>query len=397
MIRTLISLAAALLLAGGATAGAYELGAGDVLELRVRHLLDEPDRVIVDPDGEIPVPMLDMLAVAGYTPAEAAAEIRRLYLARNLLVAPDLTLSLVEARPVYVEGDVREPGAYPYEAGMTVQQAVARAGGYRSALFPSDPAIIASDARASLESAARDRLAATLRAARLEAELAGAGTFPNPTPEDPAAEGPYLSELKALAIAGAHWRVESAELARSVAIADEEIAAIDARKREIETLVGLREAEVARYRDLTRRGIQPVPLLHDAERNASASRAELLEQDVLVAQARERRTAADLALKNRTADREMSLLEGIAANSAEAARQRAEGASAAFKLAYASGLDRSAPGAAGGLPITLGLKHRGSPESLPASEDTVLTPGDTLKVTVPLPEGFAASLARPEG
>jgi polysaccharide export outer membrane protein len=36
---------------------------------------------------------------------------------------------MVEYRPFYIHGEVKKPGGYPYQPGMTVNQAIALAGG----------------------------------------------------------------------------------------------------------------------------------------------------------------------------------------------------------------------------------------------------------------------------
>ena len=36
---------------------------------------------------------------------------------------------VVEYRPFYIHGEVKNPGGYPYQPGMTINQAVALAGG----------------------------------------------------------------------------------------------------------------------------------------------------------------------------------------------------------------------------------------------------------------------------
>ena len=36
---------------------------------------------------------------------------------------------MIEYRPFYIHGEVKKPGGYPYQPGMTINQAVALAGG----------------------------------------------------------------------------------------------------------------------------------------------------------------------------------------------------------------------------------------------------------------------------
>ena len=38
-------------------------------------------------------------------------------------------MGIVQYRPFYIHGEVKKPGGYPYQPGMTVNQAIALAGG----------------------------------------------------------------------------------------------------------------------------------------------------------------------------------------------------------------------------------------------------------------------------
>ena len=40
-----------------------------------------------------------------------------------------MTVSVVEYRPVYIGGEVKAPGGYPYKPGLTMDRAIALAGG----------------------------------------------------------------------------------------------------------------------------------------------------------------------------------------------------------------------------------------------------------------------------
>ena len=46
------------------------------------------------------------------------------------LVNPDVTVSIKEHRPFYVDGEVKKPGGYSYHPALTVRKAVALAGGF---------------------------------------------------------------------------------------------------------------------------------------------------------------------------------------------------------------------------------------------------------------------------
>ena len=50
-------------------------------------------------------------------------------LADGYLVNPDVSVSISKYRPFFIIGGVQEPGAYEYQADMTISKAIALAGG----------------------------------------------------------------------------------------------------------------------------------------------------------------------------------------------------------------------------------------------------------------------------
>ena len=48
----------------------------------------------------------------------------------DYLKKPDITITIVEYRQFYVNGEVDKPGGYSYREGMTVQRAITLAGGF---------------------------------------------------------------------------------------------------------------------------------------------------------------------------------------------------------------------------------------------------------------------------
>ena len=45
------------------------------------------------------------------------------------LVNPSVNVTVVEYRPFFINGEVRSPGGYPYQPGLTLDKAIALAGG----------------------------------------------------------------------------------------------------------------------------------------------------------------------------------------------------------------------------------------------------------------------------
>ena len=108
----------------------YKLGADDVISVSV---FDEPDLSLrearVSSTGTIAMPLIGQVNVKGLSIAQAEQTIHDLYFG-DYLKKPDITVTIVEYRQFYVNGEVSKPGGYSYREGMTVQRAITLAGGF---------------------------------------------------------------------------------------------------------------------------------------------------------------------------------------------------------------------------------------------------------------------------
>jgi len=62
-----------------------------------------------------------------------AAEVEQLIytgLKGDYLINPSVSVTITEYRPFFIDGEVKRPGGYPYQPGLTVNKAAALAGGY---------------------------------------------------------------------------------------------------------------------------------------------------------------------------------------------------------------------------------------------------------------------------
>ena len=111
-----------------AAAHSYRLGSNDVVRIQVYGEEDLTVESKVDGDGNINFPLLGMVAVAGKTTQELQDYLTS-RLASGYVRAPRVTAYVFKYRNIYVSGEVRTPGGYPYEEGLSVQKAVTIAGG----------------------------------------------------------------------------------------------------------------------------------------------------------------------------------------------------------------------------------------------------------------------------
>jgi protein involved in polysaccharide export with SLBB domain len=109
--------------------GGYKLGAGDKLKITVFGESDLSGTFAVNEEGYISMPLIGNIHVGEKTPGQVGDTITA-RLADGYLVEPSVAIEVAEYRPVYIMGEVRMPGSYPFVADMTVRNAVAIAGGF---------------------------------------------------------------------------------------------------------------------------------------------------------------------------------------------------------------------------------------------------------------------------
>lgn len=107
----------------------YPLGAGDLLRITVFGEEDLSLEVRLSDAGTIAYPFLGELNTLGMTTGGLGESIRA-QLADGYLVNPSVSVEVIEYRQFFIYGEVEEPGGYPYQPGLTLQRAVALAGGF---------------------------------------------------------------------------------------------------------------------------------------------------------------------------------------------------------------------------------------------------------------------------
>lgn len=109
--------------------GQYRLAPGDVIQIRV---FGEPDlsfgEIRLDDSGSFSYPFLGQVSAAGLTASGVEAVLRH-GLEGDYLINPRIVVSIAAYREFFVNGEVRNPGGYPWQPGLTLRQAVSMAGG----------------------------------------------------------------------------------------------------------------------------------------------------------------------------------------------------------------------------------------------------------------------------
>ena len=111
------------------TREAYNLGPGDKLRVVVYGQEGLTNSYAIDAAGAITMPLIGSVPARGRTPAGLAAEITG-RLRNGYIREPSVAVEIEAYRPFFILGDVAAPGQYPYVPNMTVESAVAIAGGF---------------------------------------------------------------------------------------------------------------------------------------------------------------------------------------------------------------------------------------------------------------------------
>ncbi|HZJ92206.1 MAG TPA: polysaccharide biosynthesis/export family protein [Thiopseudomonas sp.] len=133
-IRYFTSLLICLLLGMGQSVAAegnstYKLASGDVIRI---HVFSEPDlsfeELRLTDAGTFSYPFIGEVRAKGKTTA-AIEQFLIEKLQGDFLIDPRISISVLEYREFFISGEVKSPGGYKFQPGLTLRRAIALAGG----------------------------------------------------------------------------------------------------------------------------------------------------------------------------------------------------------------------------------------------------------------------------
>jgi polysaccharide export outer membrane protein len=107
----------------------YRLDAGDKLRVVVYGQEGLTNSYAIDAGGSITMPLIGAVPARGQTPAGLASHIAG-RLRNGFIREPSVAVEIEAYRPFFILGEVAAPGQYPYVPNMSVESAVAIAGGF---------------------------------------------------------------------------------------------------------------------------------------------------------------------------------------------------------------------------------------------------------------------------
>jgi len=107
----------------------YQLGSGDKVRVTVFGEPTLSGEFYVTGSGQVSLPLVGEVKAAGLSVRQFQETVETA-LRNGYLKQPRVSAEVLNFRPFYILGEVSKPGTYPYTSGLTVQNAVATAGGY---------------------------------------------------------------------------------------------------------------------------------------------------------------------------------------------------------------------------------------------------------------------------
>ena len=383
----------------------YHLDVGDVIEISVATVPELQRRVPINLDGSISFPLLGSVMVAGLAPSQAQAKIQatlankifqlRMSDGRNndIVIDPnEVTATVVEYRPIYVNGDVSKPGEHPYRLLMTVRQAVALSGGYdTNRVRLSDPIVDLADLKSDYKSLWIEFAKERVHIWRLKSEL---GDTANPD-QMPLADVPLpqsdLSEIsrletERLSVRQADQQREREFLQRAIKQGSDQIKTLSEQQQKEEQGVQSDAEELQRDLDLYSKGTLTSPRVTDARRAVLLSSTRKLQTAVQLMQLKKQQDEVQRRLEQLDDRRRMESLGELQEAGVKLGEIRAKLQGVEDKIEYTGLLrsqlahsERSRP------EIAIIRKSEKGPRRLVANEESELQPGDVVEVALQHP------------
>ncbi|PSC03116.1 polysaccharide export protein [Alsobacter soli] len=397
--------------ASARAADEYRIQPGDGLEMAVAGFPDLRQRVTVNVDGVIAVPVFGSFTIAGKTLAEALALVRDAVPSKaihmrtpdgrdNLFAveAGEVSLALVDYRPIYLRGDVAKPGEQAFRPGLTVRQAVSLAGGYDLVRFRvTNPFLDAADLRSQYESLWTDYARQQLRAARLQAELDGRDLIDTKSLFRPPLPTPVLDqltdlELQQLKINQQNNRAETEYLRKAAAQAETYVGQLSELQRQLAAGTAAQAENLKRIQAAFDKGLAAINRMTDEQRAllAQSDRTLTVASELTKAQKSLQEASRDI---DRTADkRRTQLLADLQDAKARMAALTSSIQGVSDKLLYVGSLRSQLVRGTGNRVQLLVFRKGpdGKTQQIAANEDASLVPGDVVEVALRTEDDYVA-------
>lgn len=401
-------LAFLLVLAAVPASAQYRVGVGDVIEISVARVPELQRRVTVRSDGTISFPLLGVFRVAGLSQSEVEARIQvklatrvfrqRLSDGRENAVAiePDeVTATVVQYRPIYVNGDVSKPGEQSFRPYMTVREAVALAGGYDILRVRTEnPVLLSADLKGEYQSLHLQIAEEEAHIMRFKTELGEKSALDQEQGSRKDAAGPPSSMVEIMNVERDQLKTEQDDYERekvflqhSIKEGDEQIKILSAQEAKEQQGAQADAEELQRAIELSAKGLMPGPRVTEARRALLLSSTRKLQTTAQLMQTKKQQDDVARQLQRLDDQRRIKLLQDLQDAVVKLAQFRAKLQSTAEKLQYTAA--RSLVTAANEINAQMAIirKSEKGRERIDANADSELQPGDVVEIALRLDDG----------
>jgi len=402
-IAALLALLGGCLLSGSSMAAEYRLASGDTIEISIAGTAPLQQRAVLGLDGTVSLPVMGEIKAAGLTLSELRAKIsaeipkkmmrQRTTEGRELIFAvlpEEVTLNIVEYRPVYINGDVTRPGEQPFRPGMTVRQALAVAGGYDAIrLRPDSPLTQLVDSRSEYETLQVQYVQVMLQVKRLKSELGQDSDADDKEIDSVRIPETLLMQISAVendryASRTGNLKKEKSYMERRIAQSDAQIAILTEQQQKEKEAMQSDLDDLKNLKDLHDRGTVPVTRVMDAKRASLVSASRHLQTMAQLEQARKEREDVVRNLAKVDEARRDELLQELQTATLQLSSIRPRLAGLQQKLlAYTGSVRSQSSKDSGARPeISISRKVNDRFEKIVSGENTELLPGDVVEVAL---------------
>ncbi|WFU12458.1 polysaccharide biosynthesis/export family protein (plasmid) [Rhizobium sp. CB3090] len=380
----------------------YHLGVMDKLHIRVAEWQTAEGSVrdwstisgdyTVGPSGSVSIPFIGDMPASGKTTDEIAEAIGiGLQKQFGLRDRPSASVELSQFRPIYLTGEVQNPGQYPFVPNLTVLKAVSLGGGLRRAdagqRFARDYINAKGDAVVLM--AERGRL--LMRKARLLAEVAGKDQIdvPPELQKLPQSADLLASEDALMKARSQRMKTQLQALADLKVLLQSEVEALGKKTDTLSRQLDLAKADRDKVESLAEKGLELASRKISAEQRAADVETNLLDTDTAALNAKQSISKAEQDETTLRNDWQNSLAQDLQDTDTqlETLQLKLSTSQALMQEAVAQSADASnldANGQSVNVAYTIMRDDNGQTKEIPAQENTQVLPGDLIKISTAL-------------
>ncbi|MEZ0167923.1 polysaccharide biosynthesis/export family protein [Microvirga sp. TS319] len=388
-------------------ASEYRVNIGDVLELSAASIPEFRHRGTVAVSGEVSFPLVGEIPARNKSINEILKVIQervpQKVLRRRALDGSEhdvvidgdeVSLTIAEYSPIYVNGDVATPGSYPYRPGLTVLQAIALAGGYDTMRTRMEnPYLLAVDLQSERETLMNEIVRQQARIARVQAELGRDSQESDIPAVSPVGADTKALEVERLDVRKSDFEKERQHLTEAVQSLSVSLDLLGKQMQTEAERAKIDQEELERVEGLAAKGMATVVRVSDMRRLVLLSASRATEIEARFEQVKQQRADEQRKLQKLFDERRIGLLKELQDAKLELAAIVSK-VSAVTQKMFMVGAIRSQLGRGGtGAPelVVVRRTDQGS-DRLVATAETELLPRDVVEVALQL-GGYSSNVS----